>query len=153
MTAIEYLVRAQSAYEAKQYVQALSLIADAEAEGKACAESLLLKGACIQLAEGTDFPVDYALRAYDDVLSSQPHNARAWLEKGFFLLNVSDSASPAKVCFSEAARLFGGLLEMALAGLGQSATESGVSQTATISDMEVRLDEILKRVRVRLSSS
>jgi hypothetical protein len=153
MTAVEYLARAQSAYAAKAYGEALAIIADAEADGKACPDCLLLKGACVQLAAETDFPAEHALEVYDDLLATQPHNARAWLEKAFFLLKVSDDPKRANPCFAEAARMFGELLETTLVGLAQSATESGTSQPAALGDVETRLGEILGRIRKRLHSA
>lgn len=153
MDAIEYLMRAQAAYESRQFGEALAVIADAEAGGKACPELILLKGACIQLAEETDFPVEYALRAYDELLKRQPRNSRALLEKGFFLLNVLDNAASAKACFLEAAQLCAEPLELALSGLGQAAAESGESDQAVQSDIEARMDELVSRVRARMRLS
>lgn len=150
MTAVEYLARAQSAYTAKAYGEALAIIADAEIDGKACPECLILKGACIQLASETDFPIERALQIYDELLVQQPRNARAWLEKGFFLLNVSDSPERANACFSKAAELTAEILEETLLGLAKSATESGTPRPSALGDIEARLAEILNRIRQRI---
>ena len=147
MNALQFLERTQAAYEAKQYAQALSLIADAEAEGKVCPDLLIIKGACVQLSSETDFPVDRALEVYRGLLASQPRNARAALEAGFFLLNVSDDPVRAAPHFSHAAKVFGDFFEQAVIGLSKSVIETGTKRNEAILEIEAKLSSMLDHIR------
>jgi tetratricopeptide (TPR) repeat protein len=146
LTAIEYLILAELEFQRKQYAMALDVISRAELEEKACPEMLVLKGACIQLASETDFPVERAIEIYDSAISAQPRNARALLGKGFFLLNVMDDAAAARPSFKQAAGILGQDLEQALHGLVMSARETGIDREAAEIEVERYLQELLHSV-------
>lgn len=153
MNAIDYLNQAQLAYKTNEYGKALAFISDAESEGKACPELLILKGACIQLASETDFPVDHALGIYDAVIAKQPRNAHALMEKAFFLLNVKDDAVQAQAHFDKAAKFFGEFLEEAFKGLVKSKMETGTSLEKGMAEIEKFVQEIPLRVRTSINAS
>lgn len=153
MNALEYLSQTRLAYDAGKFGNALATIAEAEAEGKACPELLILKGACIQLASETDFPVDHALNVYDQLLANQPRNARALLERAFFLLNVSDDPKRAKEDFCSSANLFGELLQAALSGAGKCALEGGAERQQALAEAERFVERVLEGVRASLQPS
>jgi hypothetical protein len=146
MTTMEFLVEAQRAYDVEQYSKALSLITDAESEGKGCPDLLLLKAACIQLASETDVPVDNALRIYDLLLDSCPNNALAWLEKAYFLLNVADNAQESLSNFAHSVKLISRSLESALLGSIKASIERGASKSEALHIAEACVSDILERI-------
>jgi hypothetical protein len=134
-----YWERADAAYRNGEYETAMGIVADAELEGKASVELLLLKGACIQLATGTDFPIARALEVYVQLLARRPGDPRILSEIGFFHLKVDDKPAPAREFFDQAIGIYEKLIVENLCGQIEAHRSCGATRESAVAGAKQRL--------------
>lgn len=139
---MKFLKAAQEAYSAGDYVAALEIIYSAEHEGKASPELLLMKGACLQLAENTDLPVDKAFEIYSELLRQRPADPRVLNEMGHFLLNVKGDAVGARQYFTRCLAEYGQLYVEAARGLVRADGGTGRSIHESVADLRLLIDRL-----------
>jgi hypothetical protein len=142
MDGIQLLTAAQEAYSLGDYVAALEIVYKAEQEGKTSPELLLIKGACVQLAENTDFPAEKAFEIYSELLRRRPMDPRALNEMGHFLLNVKGDAQGARRYFNRCLTVYGQLYLEAARGLVRVDSERGRSIHECIEALRSLMDRL-----------
>lgn len=152
MDSLAYWQKADAAYQNGEYETALSVVADAESEGKASAELLLLKGACIQLATGTDFPVGRALDVYLRLLDARPNDPRILTEIGFYQLKVEDKPVLAKEFLDRALGIYEQLISEVLHGRIEALRSTGMTRESAVAEAKQRLGTIADIVEQRVVS-
>lgn len=150
VNALEFIEQVQRLYAAEDYVEALTAIAAAEAEGKATVELLLLKAACIQLSSNTDYPLVKAFEIYESIFRRRPNDVRALAEAGFFLLNVQDNALASEQYFERAANACSDQLSEVISGLVRARGKGGRSSEATAKDIDTLLEQLRTAILQRL---
>jgi hypothetical protein len=147
---LTFLERAQDAYRSADYQKALDVICDAEVAGKASVELLLLKGACIQLATGTDYALSRALQVYISLLERRPHDPRVLAEAGFYCLNVGNESAQAVDYLGKSVNAYAELILEVLVGLTKASVEVGISKEQALSNAQSKLQSIGALVEERL---
>ena len=96
----------------------------------------VLRGKCIQLAEGTSLPLDEAKKSFQRALELDENCLEAWIELGYYLLCVEDDAQEASTIFQNAQRVLAKYEEEIQEGLRECQEEGVVTEAAPESGPE-----------------
>ena len=103
----EILAGTRALFRAKRFDEALVGL------GKAAPESLspqllVLRGRCIQLANGTALPLEEAKKSFQTALEMDERCIDAWIELGHYVRCVEDRAEETAGIFRKAAQILSG---------------------------------------------
>lgn len=118
----------KSLMKSRRFDEALSRM-DELGEDSLTPSLWVLRGRCIQLAEGTSFPLDEAKKSFQRALELDEHYLEAWIELGYYMLCVEDNAKEARAIFQNARRVLAGYEEEIQEGLRQCEEEGAVRGT------------------------
>ena len=103
-TASKFLATIESLMHARQFDEALRQIEES-GQGMLSPRLWVLRGICLQLANCTELPLDEAKKSFQHALDLDGQCLDAWIELGYYVLNVEDNARDAEAIFLKAAQL------------------------------------------------
>lgn len=100
----EILAGTKALFRAKRFDEALAELEKTSPESLS-PQLLVLRGKCIQLANGTPLPLEEAKKSFQAALKLNERCMDAWLELGHYVLCVEDHAEEAAVIFRKASQI------------------------------------------------
>ena len=99
-----FLDTIESLMHARRFDEALRRIEEA-GQGMLSPRLWVLRGICLQLADRTKLPLDEAKKSFQHALDLDGQCLDAWIELGYYVLNVEDNAREAEAIFLKATQL------------------------------------------------
>ncbi|MBQ7252437.1 MAG: hypothetical protein IJS32_07540 [Kiritimatiellae bacterium] len=97
----------ESLMHARRFDEALRRIEES-GHGMLSPRLWVLRGMCLQMADSTELPLDEAKKSFQHALDLDGQCLDAWIELGYYVLNVEDNAREAEAIFLKATRLLSG---------------------------------------------
>lgn len=118
----DILAETEKLFESKRFDEALRVLETLGAESLS-PQLRVLRGKCIQLADDSPLPLSEAEKSFRSALELDDRCLAAWIELGYYTLNVADNAKEAEAIFKKAGEVLSSFQAEIARGCGQCREE------------------------------